>query len=62
MAYVVNIVGIFLDRRTCFVIIIYNQDDDIRAAAPVIEPGGPTLDILRATRSTMAGDREVCDH
>jgi hypothetical protein len=31
----VKIVGIFLDRRARFVIIIYNKDDDIRAAALV---------------------------
>ena len=36
---IVKIVGIFLDRRTCFVIIIYNKDDDIRLAAAVFEPG-----------------------
>ena len=46
------------DRRACFVIIIYNKDDDIRAAAPVIEPGGLTLDMLRPRRSTIADDRE----
>jgi hypothetical protein len=31
----VKIVGILLDRRACFVIIIYIKDDDIRAAALV---------------------------
>ena len=28
-----KIVGIFLDRRARFVIIIYDKDDDVRAAA-----------------------------
>ena len=30
-----KIVAIFLDRRARFVIIIYNKDDDIRAAVHV---------------------------
>jgi hypothetical protein len=54
----VKIVGIFLDRRACFAIIIYNKDDDIGPAAPVIEPGGLAPDMLRLRPSTIAGDRE----
>ena len=52
-----KIVGIFLDRRARFVIIIYNKDDDIRAAAPVAKPAGPNLDMLRPRRSAIASDR-----
>ena len=50
----VKIVGNFFDRRAGFVIIIYNRNDDIRAAVPVVEPAVLHLDVLRPRRSTIA--------
>jgi hypothetical protein len=44
----VKIVGIFLDRRARFAIILYTKDNDIRPVAPLIERGRLTLDMLRA--------------
>jgi hypothetical protein len=53
----VKIVGNFFDRRAGFVIIIYNRNDDIRAAVPVVEPAVLNLDMLRPRRSVIADDR-----
>jgi hypothetical protein len=52
----VKIVGNFFDRRSGFVIIIYNRNDDIRATAPVVEPAGLNLDMLKPRRSAIADD------
>jgi hypothetical protein len=52
----VKIVGKFFDRRVAFGITIYNRSDDIRAAAPAVEPAGLNLDMLKLKRSAIADD------
>jgi hypothetical protein len=57
----VKIVGIFLDCRSRFVIIIYNKDDDIRAAALVAAWMAGSL-FIRLDGSKIPGSVNKIDH
>ena len=57
-----KIVGIFLDRRARFVIIVYNKGDDIIRAAALGAAWVPAACSSRFDGSKMAGSVNKIDH